>query len=189
VSSNKARGATGIPSEWRAPPTLFRFPILIDQDAPSVGATTISVCEEARMATDAPTIRNSAPGSRHVGNSLIRALLRQAADGENSLLDRERFSIKSNAPSFVARTAVSILPWPEIITTSAQIPSKKLFQSFKSINPRQPDVEQNAAITRAAERFETISPVETAQRQSLVLHYGTECFANPRSSSTMRIGP
>ena len=36
------------------------------------------------------------------------------------------FSRKSNAPSFVARTAVSIVPWPEIIKTSGAFSSSRM---------------------------------------------------------------
>ncbi len=42
------------------------------------------------------------------------------------------FSIKLNAPNFVARTAVSIFPWPEIITTVASFPSSFNFCSVAS---------------------------------------------------------
>jgi hypothetical protein len=42
------------------------------------------------------------------------------------------FSMKSKAPSLVARTAVSMLPWPEIITTAASLPCSRIRRKVSS---------------------------------------------------------
>jgi len=49
---------------------------------------------------------------------LKAALLDGIADEDDDFFEESGFSMKSKAPSFVARTAASMLPWPEIMMTA-----------------------------------------------------------------------
>ncbi len=52
--------------------------------------------------------------------------------------------MKSIAPSWVARTAVSMLPWPEMTTTRVcRMMLLDLAQGFDAVDLRHPDVEQD----------------------------------------------
>ena len=66
------------------------------------------------------------------------------------------FSRKSYAPSLVARTAVSMEPWPEIMTISGDfLRLLELLKHFQAIHAGQPDVEQHdveAVLARSSSR-------------------------------------
>ena len=54
------------------------------------------------------------------------------------------FSTKSKAPSLVALTAVSTVPWPEIMTTGrSHVALPQPLERLEPSMPGQPDVEQD----------------------------------------------
>ena len=63
------------------------------------------------------------------------------------------FSTKSKAPILMARTADSMLPWPEIITTGAStLPLAQPRERRQAVHARQPDVEDDDVVRRARRR-------------------------------------
>ena len=54
------------------------------------------------------------------------------------------FSTKSNAPSLVERTAVSMVPWPEIMMTAGgRCAALQAAESLHAVHARQPHIEEN----------------------------------------------
>ena len=89
------------------------------------------------------------------------------------------------------RTAVSIVPWPEIITTSVvAVALAQLLQRLEAVDPRQPDVEQHR-VERARARRPRAPPRPLSTRvdaEALVDRGSLSSAARtPGSSSTTRI--
>ena len=67
------------------------------------------------------------------------------------------FSRKSKAPSLVALTAASMLPWPEIITTTGRSANGHLLdarQHLHAVHAGQPDIEQHQLEAAAGQRVQ-----------------------------------
>ena len=59
----------------------------------------------------------------------------------------------------MAFTAVSMVPWPEIITTNGRSDAGNLLnpaQRFEAVDSRQPDVEQHDLVDGGSQRIETL---------------------------------
>ena len=67
------------------------------------------------------------------------------------------FSRKSKAPSLVARTAASMVPWPEMMMTSGRgfgVHGADLVEGFEAVAVGQPDVEQHDVVDGVAREDE-----------------------------------
>ena len=113
---------------------FFSFPVPDSPEMstrPSVGAT-IEICFlSARIDTESPTISYSWPiFSERLDVSRSSSCWRMAFRTVSTVFSSESgFSMKSNAPSLVAFTAVSMFPWPEIIITASSCPRARSFSS------------------------------------------------------------
>src|ERR1044072_5128695 len=99
------------------------------------------------------------------------------------------FSMKSNAPSFVARTAVSMFPCPDMITTAASDPAAR--SCLKVSSPSIPGSQTSSRMqpyARFPSAFRHSSPVATASASKPSSSITARSVSRmPRSSSTMRI--
>ena len=103
----------------------------------SVGATLPIISFIFTMAGDSPTIWGM-PATfstffLRILVSFTKEVLSVAFFRVISILFRSRgFCMKSNAPFFMQSTAVSMDPWPEIITTAASTPFSISFSSIST---------------------------------------------------------
>ena len=89
--------------------------------------------------------------------------------------------MKSNAPSFVACTAVSMLPWPEIDDLRPLRFLLQAAQQLDTVDFRHPHVEQHELGTFAAHEVQRVSPILGLD------HAQASSFSTPRSDA--RISP
>src|SRR5260370_238546 len=158
---------------------------------PSVGATTSICLRSARMATDSPTMTYSCFSSA-ASSSLTRSscLWRKAFRTVKTVFSIDRgFSMKTNAPSLVARTAVSMLPCPEILTTAAsQFESRICRKVSRPSIPGNQTSSKTQPYTRRAIAFKHSSPLATAwAAKPSSRNTALSVSRMPRSSSTIRM--
>ena len=70
------------------------------------------------------------------------------------------FSRKSYAPSLVALTAVSMVPWPEMMTTSGRFSRSERMnvgEHVEAVAIGEPDVEENDVVGRVLNEHESLS--------------------------------
>src|SRR5437763_431768 len=154
---------------------------------PSVGATTVICLRKARIPTDSPTISYSAFNSADI-SSLTRSscLCRKALRTVSTVFSIESgFSIKSNAPSFVARTAVFCHPnqSKKAVAALASPPSSQpLRQKEKG---RGKEASNNSFDLQ--NRFpDTCPPERTARITSLKVHSTSLERASPAGGQDVR---
>ena len=92
------------------------------------------------------------------------------------------FSRKSNAPSLVALTAVSMVPWPEMMTTCGRSVERDLLnarQRFHAVHAGQPDVEQNRVVILAGQLFQALfAGFDRWQSVAFVFEHAAQRFAD-----------
>src|SRR5258708_353590 len=105
------------------------------------------------------------------------------------VLSRESgFSRKSKAPSLVARTAVSMVPWPEIMITSGGLSRSRIFSRVSS--PSMPGSQMSSSTTsntvlRSRSRLASPLSTDAAEYPSSASTPASDSRI-PGSSSTMR---
>ena len=94
------------------------------------------------------------------------------------------FSRKSKAPSLVALTAVSMLPWPEIMTTTGRSGRGHLLdprQHFHAVLAGQPDVQENQLAGLFGQLFQAgLAALDGAGEITLVLQHAAQRLADAR---------
>ena len=115
------------------------------QTRASLAATRSTCAITRRMASPEWTISCLPTRCRRSRFSSSRRFsLRTLSTVSSSLSVESGFSRKSTAPSRVARTAISIFAWPEIITTGSAMP--RLCRSSSSARPSLPGITTSESI-------------------------------------------
>src|SRR5438270_8411901 len=99
------------------------------------------------------------------------------------------FSRKSYAPSFVARTAVSMVPWPEIMMTSGGLSNSRILSRVSRPSTPGSQISSSTtskAVLRSSSRHASPLPTEEAAYPSSARMPDRESRF-PASSSTMRM--
>ena len=158
--------------------------LAVDQDAAVGGRRQASCWRNAFMGMLSPTIVRLASqlSSRNVGSAPQAAPDSIACFTVSSVLSMESgFSMKSKAPSLVARTAVSMVPCPEIMITFGRFSSAcDSFQRFQTVDAGQPDIEQHHVIVvLAPQQLEAFfAALDRRSFVALVCQHSLQRFAN-----------
>ncbi len=125
----------------------------------SVGATCASSCRNSVMAGDCPMISSSlcSMAARKALFSRRNSPISSVCWTSRRTFSSERgFSIKSCAPRRNASTAVSILPWPEIMTTGRS--GKRSLNMSSASRPSMPGSQMSRKIISGGEASAFCSP-------------------------------
>ena len=101
------------------------------------------------------------------------------------------FSRKSNAPSLVAFTAVSMVPWPEMMTTSGRSAKGISWMRASVSRPSMPgsQTSSSTSVVAVARQFlqARFAALDRVQAIAFVFQHAGERFADAGSSSTIRM--
>jgi hypothetical protein len=149
-------------------------------------ASTCSICRStSRIAALVPM-----EASETRRGSLASEILSARATVPKSFCRPTGFSRKSNAPIFVASTAVSIVPWPDIMTTGI-VSWPEAAHSRSSVTPSVSGIQMSSSTSagRSRARYARAAVAFSAR----LTRYPSSCRISerssrmPTSSSTIRI--